>query len=152
MPSKRRRKPTSPRALRGLTHWQFFVPNEMHAKVREIATWEERSLETTYNTLLYLGMSVYERLTANLAGADLLPPGSPTPSPHVLRWFMDDVIGRRILDAEAQRWVARAAGHAEVEQRQMAEHLESARELRRKRREENASLPSEPPTWEEVIP
>jgi len=101
-------------------HTMFWIEPTMDARLDAIERHEDRPRGQVLRSLIWLGLGVYERLAANLAGPEAVAAGAelpPSPFPSPLRFFADQEMGRTILDGEAKAVVAaeRARREAEVE-------------------------------------
>lgn len=77
---------------------------DVAARLDAIAEWERRPRTDIINTLVFLGLGVYERLVVEMGA--LLPPGCPTPRPSAHAWAASPM-GERLLQSEAHRYLER---------------------------------------------
>ena len=125
------------------------LPRELADRIEEIATWEDRPRNHVFATLAYLGISIYERMAANLAGHNIVQQDCPTPVPSPLRLVSDRLIGRRLLEAEATRFISFERDSRERETQAMASNLETYQQRRKIDRTLRRALP-DLPEWENL--
>jgi hypothetical protein len=123
----------------------YFEPQQL-ARVLEIAEYEDRTQAQVVRTLLWLGLGVYERLAHTLAArpelsdTPLADKGAPSPSPSIMRWFVEQELGRTILDNEAHDIILRERAVRKAERERLHANLQAIKPTRITPRERREAL------------